>query len=66
KQKQRHGRGEEEKTFLPRNDTEKHGIKTLKKEVKEKEKVKKTHPAQWVGLDDFCKKPMDCVPWVFL
>ena len=27
---------------------------------------KKTHPAQWVGLDDFCKKPMDCVPWVFL
>jgi hypothetical protein len=25
-QKQRHGRGEEEKTFLPRNDTEKHGI----------------------------------------
>jgi len=27
--------------------------------------LKETHPAQWVGLDDFCKKPMDCVPWVF-
>jgi hypothetical protein len=33
KQKQKHGRGEEEKTFLPRNDTEKHGKEGRRKEL---------------------------------
>ena len=44
------------------------GLGVGRKKIRKKEKqcIKETHPAQWVGLWVFCKKPMDCVPWVFI
>ena len=67
RQKQKHGKEEEEKTFLKRNFTETkhcirfelmndfkaHGLRSMGLLVLSAAGFKMTHPAQWVGLEDY-------------